>query len=155
MERVREKIKQYQKKAYEYAGDLRDVRVAGLAVFLIVVLLISWSGIKVIDTNYSLQKQIAELQQQNRLQKLEDNNLKLQHQYFNTNQYLEITARQEFGLAASGEKVLVVPANVAMAHTVAIPSLDQQAKTATVSHQPAYQRNFQAWMNFFLHRQSP
>jgi len=150
---VEEKLKAYQKKAYEYAGDLRDVRVAGLAVFVVVVLLISWSGIKVIDTNYSLQKQINSLEQQNRLQQLEDNNLKLQNQYFNTNQYLDVTARQEFGLAAPGEKVIVVPRNVALAHTANIPSLDQQAKTATVNHQPAYQRNFQAWMNFFLHRQ--
>jgi len=150
---VEEKLKAYQKKAYEYAGDLRDVRVAGLAVFVVVVLLISWSGIKVIDTNYSLQKQINSLEQQNRLQQLEDNNLKLQNQYFNTNQYLDVTARQEFGLAAPGEKVIVVPRNVALAHTANILSLDQQAKTATVNHQPAYQRNFQAWMNFFLHRQ--
>lgn len=138
---------------YEYAGDLRDVRVAGLVVFLVVVLLISWSGIKVIDTNYSLQKQITQLQQQNKLSQLEDNNLRLQNQYFNTNQYLDITARQEFGLAASGEKMLIVPTNVALAHTQNIPSLEQQTKAATVSHQPAYQRNFQAWMNFFLHRQ--
>ena len=150
---MEEKLKAYQKKAYEYAGDLRDVRVAGLAVFVVVVLLISWSGIKVIDTNYSLQKQINSLEQQNRLQQLEDNNLKLQNQYFNTNQYLDVTARQEFGLAAPGEKVIVVPRNVALAHTANILSLDQQAKTATVNHQPAYQRNFQAWMNFFLHRQ--
>ncbi len=150
---MEEKLKAYQKKAYEYAGDLRDVRVAGLAVFVVVVLLISWSGIKVIDTNYSLQKQINSLEQQNRLQTLEDNNLKLQNQYFNTNQYLDITARQEFGLAAPGEKSIVVPRNVALAHTTDIPSLDQQAKTTAVNHQPAYQRNFQAWMNFFLHRQ--
>lgn len=150
---MEEKLKAYQKKAYEYAGDLRDVRVAGLAVFVVVVLLISWSGIKVIDTNYSLQKQINSLEQQNRLQELEDNNLKLQNQYFNTNQYLDVTARQEFGLAAPGEKSLVVPRNVALMHTADIPSLDQQAKTTTVNHQPAYQRNFQAWMNFFLHRQ--
>ncbi|HKR82408.1 MAG TPA: septum formation initiator family protein [Candidatus Saccharimonadales bacterium] len=150
---MQEKIKQYQKMMYEYAGDLRDVRVAGLVVFLVVVLLISWSGIKVIDTNYSLQKQITQLQQQNKLSQLEDNNLRLQNQYFNTNQYLDITARQEFGLAASGEKMLIVPTNVALAHTQNIPSLEQQTKAATVSHQPAYQRNFQAWMNFFLHRQ--
>ena len=139
---------------FEYAGDLRDVRVAGLVVFLVVVLLISWSGIKVIDTNYSLQKQITRLKQQNELRQLEDNNLKLKNQYFNTNQYLDITARQEFGLAAPGEKVLVVPTNVAMAHTQNILTLEQQTKATTVNHQPAYQRNFQAWMNFFLHRQT-
>ncbi|HSX07279.1 MAG TPA: septum formation initiator family protein [Candidatus Saccharimonadales bacterium] len=150
---MQEKIKQYQKMIYEYAGDLRDVRVAGLVVFLVVALLISWSGIKVINTNYTLQKQISQLQQQTRVQQLEDNNLKLQNQYFNTNQYLDITARQEFGLAAPGEKIVVVPTSVALAHTVDVPSLAQKEKTTTVNHQPAYQRNFQAWMDFFFHRQ--
>lgn len=154
MESVQEKIKIYQQKATAYAEELRDVRVMGLVVFAVVVLLISWSGVRVIDTNYDLQKQITRLKQQNQLHTLANNNLKLQNEYFNTNQYLEITARQNFGLAKPGEKVLVVPRAVALAHTTEVPTLDQQAERATISPQPAYQRNFQAWMNFLLHRQS-
>ena len=56
------------------------------------------------------------------------------------------------GLAAPGEKEVVVPASVALAYTVNLPS---PAKTdGTKAKQPAYQRNFESWVDFFLHRQN-
>ncbi|HEX3568208.1 MAG TPA: septum formation initiator family protein [Candidatus Saccharimonadales bacterium] len=149
------KIKQYQEKIMPYVYQLRDVRVMGLVMFLVVVLLISWSGAKVIDTNYGLQKQISQLEQQTQVQQLKNNNLKLQNEYYNSNQYLELTARANFGLAAPGEKELIVPQTVALAHTTNVPSLDQTQPSKAPAKQPAYQRHFQAWMDFFLHRQSP
>ncbi|MFA5004462.1 MAG: septum formation initiator family protein [Candidatus Saccharimonadales bacterium] len=135
-----------------YLASLRDVRNVGLLVFVIIVLLISWSGIKTIQTNYGLQKQISVLSQENQLQNLENTNLQLQNQYLNTNQYLELTARQNFGLGAPGETELLVPGDVAMAHTVAQPG-DVTAKTS-LPKQAVWQRNFEAWMNFLLHRPS-
>src|SRR6266480_2531336 len=81
-----------------YAGRLSDVRFVGQAVFVVIVLLISWSGVKTIQTNYGLQKQITALNQQNSLQKLRNENLALQNQYLNSNQYLELAARENFGL---------------------------------------------------------
>lgn len=134
-----------------YAGRLTDVRFLGQVLFVVLVLLISWSGIKTIQTNYGLQKQISTLNQQNSVQKLENDNLQLKNQYLNSNQYLELSARQNFGLAAPGEKELIVPQNVAMAYTVELPS--DNASGAKVK-QPAYQRNFQSWIDFFLHRQN-
>jgi len=141
-------------KMYEYVLQFRDVRAAGLLLFVVIVLLISWSGVKVIDTNYRLQKQISELSQQTQVQSLSNTNIKLQNEYFQTDQYLEIAARQNFGLAKAGETVLNVPQNVAMAHTIVVPDADQVQARQTQSKQPAYQRNFQAWMNFLLHRQT-
>jgi cell division protein FtsB len=142
-------------KVYDYVLQFRDVRAAGLLLFLVVVLLISWSGIKVIDTNYHLQKQISQLEQEVQVKQLGNTNIKLQNQYFQTDQYLEIAARQNFGLAKAGEVVLNVPQNIALAHTVDVPDVDQVEAKKTRAKQPAYQRNFQAWMNFLLHRQTP
>ena len=142
----------YQEKIWGYAQNLRDPRIIGLLLFLVVVLLISWSGIKAIETNYGLQKQIAKLEQQNEVSKLTNENLKLQNDYYNTPQYLELAARKDFGLAAKGETVLIVPKDVALAHTVDLPQ-DKAAKEAEKqSKKPAYQRNFEAWMDFFLRR---
>jgi cell division protein FtsB len=132
---------------------MNDPRFVGQLIFVVVVLLISWSGVKTIQTNYGLQKQITALNQQNALQKLQDDNLALQNQYYNSNQYLELSARQNFGLAAPGEKEVVVPASVAQAYTVNLPGL-ATPDTATKAKQPAYQRNFQSWVDFFLHRQN-
>jgi cell division protein FtsB len=141
-------------KIYDYVLQFRDVRAVGLLFFLVIVLLISWSGVKVIDTNYRLQKQISGYQQQNQVQQLANTNVKLENQYFQTNQYLDISARQNFGLAAPGETVLNVSTAVALAHTVDLQDIEQVQATKTKAKQPAYQRNFQAWINFLLHRQA-
>jgi cell division protein FtsL len=150
---MKEKIKHYQKKLLSYLEHLYDVRVIGMLLFLVVVLLISWSGVKVIDTNYRLQRDISKLQQQNDVQKLSNENLRFEKDYLNTTQYLDITARKNFGLAAPGETVLLVPKEAALAHTVDLPDLEKIEVAKTTAKQPAYQRNFQAWISFFLHRQ--
>lgn len=143
---------EHKDKAIYYIRRLGDVRFAGQIVFVVIVLLISWSGVKTIQTNYGLQKQIAAAKQQNELQKLQNNNLELQNEYYNSDQYLDISARQNFGLAAPGEKMVIVPEKVALAHTVDLPS-DKKVQTAQ-QKKPAYQRNFESWVNFFLHRQA-
>lgn len=152
---MKQKWQDYQQKALDYYQQLHDLRVLALVGFVVIVLLISWSGVKTIDTNYGLQKQITELQQQNQLQQLTNANLQLANEYYDTPQYLEIAARENFGLAAPGETELIVPRSVALAHTInPLPSADQAQAGKTKAKQPAYQRHFQAWMNFLLHRQN-
>jgi cell division protein FtsB len=129
---------------------LGDIRFVGQLLFVAIVLLISWSGIKTIQTNYGLQKQISVLNQQNTVQRLQNNNLALQNDYLNSNQYLELSARQNFGLAAPGEQELIVPASVALSYTTNVPSPSTPIPAS--AHQPAYQRHFEAWVDFFLHR---
>ncbi len=149
---IQTKIEPYVAVARTYLLSLRDIRNVGLLVFTVIVLLISWSGVKSIQTNYGLQKQISRLAQENQLSELQNTNLALQNQYFNTPQYLEITARQNLGLVAPGETELLVPSSVALSHTVKQP--DAAAAKTEVPKQPFWQRNFQAWINFFLHRPS-
>lgn len=133
-------------------AQFRDVRAVGLLLFLAIALMISWSGVKAIQTNYELQRQISQLRQENAVRQLENNNIKLQNQYFETDQYLELKARQSFGLGQPGETLTLVPADVAMSYVTeaaAAPEAD-----AAEAKAPAYQRNFEAWIDFFLHRQS-
>jgi cell division protein FtsB len=144
------KLQPYLVMARAYLLTLRDVRNVGVLVFTVILLLITWSGIKAIQTNYGLQKQIAQLQQENDVQQLENGNLAFQNQYFATNQYKEITARQNLGLGAAGETELLVSKAVALQHTVRMPGT-ATAKT-TVPDQPFWQKNFRAWIDFFLHR---
>jgi len=131
--------------------QLQDVRVAGLLIFGIIAILVTWSGIEAVDTNYSLQQQISQLQQQNNLQKLQNNNLSLQNQYYQTNTYLELQARQLLGKASPGEKLIIVPQNVAMTYIVPLPGA-MNTSSSTSPSQPSYQKNFEAWINFFFHR---
>ncbi len=110
--------------------------------------MISWSGVKSIQTNYQLQKQIADLNEQNNVQQLQNGNLKLQNQYYNSKQYLELSARENFGLAAPGEKELLVPTQVAWEHTVNLPS----SVVTAANQKPNSESNFESWVDFFLHR---
>src|SRR3990167_10839040 len=112
-------------KKHPLTQQLRDPRAIGLVAFGIVAVLVTWSGIKAVQTNYGLQKQIARLQQQNEVHNLENTNLKLQNEYLNTDQFLELAARREFGKAAPGETVLLVPKSIALAH---VADLDKSIK---------------------------
>jgi cell division protein FtsB len=132
--------------------QLRDIRVLGFAVFGVIVLLVSWSGVKVIETNYDLQKQVSKIQQENQVSELENNNLTLQNQYYNTDQYVELQARRQFGKGLPGEKLVLVPKSVALAHTVDVSRDDVQPGVYKSSgHKPLYQRNFEAWRDFLTH----
>lgn len=142
----------YQEKILVSARRLTDVGFMGQVLFVIIVLLTSWSGIKTIQTNYGLQKEISALNQQNQLKKLENENLALKNEYYKSSQYLELAARQSFNLAAPGEKEVIVPESVALSYTIDLPEPAKADETKAV--QPAYQRNFESWRDFFLHRQS-
>ena len=148
---ILEKLDPYIVKGKTYLLTLRDVRNVGVLVFTVILLLITWSGIKAIQTNYGLQKQIAQLQQENDVHKLENANLAFRNEYYKTNQYKEITARQNLGLGAPGETELLVSKETALAHTVKQPGTATAGKT-TVPTQAFWQRNFRSWIDFFLHR---
>ena len=145
-------IQNYKQTATNFVQRLGDIRFTGQLIFVVVVLLVTWSGVKSVQTNYNLQKQISVLKQQNAVQQLENNNLKLQNDYFATDQYLELAARQNFGLANPGEKVLIVPESVALAYTVEVPAIADDISAE--AQKPGYQKNVESWVNFFLHRQN-
>ena len=147
-----EKIKSYQH--HPYFHQLRDVRVIGLIIFGIISLLVTWNTLGAIQTNFELQKQIARLDEQNKVHELENTNLKLKNEYLNTDHYLELTARKHFGKGAPGEKVLLVPKQVALSKTVDIkPEDEDRTDPANRPAKPIYQRNFETWMDFFFQRQ--
>jgi cell division protein FtsB len=131
--------------------QFRDVRAIGLLIFLAVALMVSWSGAKAIQHNYELQKRIAQLRQENEVAQLENANIKLQNQYYNSEQYLDLKARQIYGKGLPGETLLLVPRDVALSY--ASKTTTNKNEPTPQNQRPAYQRNFQEWIDFFLHRQ--
>lgn len=131
-----------------------DSRNAVLYVFCLIALAITWSGVKTLQNNYDLQKKISELKQQNTVLSLQNQNMALQNQYYQTDEYLDLSARQNLGLAAPGEKVLLVPKAVALKY------VDQSLAPASLSNDTADNRsllvkNLEAWRDFLLGRKSP
>lgn len=129
---------------------LSDTRVLSLLAFGVVALLVTWSGIKVVQTNYELEKKISVSRQENAIAELENANMKLKNQYYQSNQYLELTTRRQFGKAAPGEKLYTVPESVALSKTVESQSTPEIMAKQEDEKKPAYQRNFNAWMDFLF-----
>ena len=133
--------------------QLNDVRNIALYLFVLIVLAIAWSSVKTIQNNYELQKAISTLKQQNEVIKLTNQNIELQNKYLQTDQYLELAARQSLGLAAPGEKVLLVPKNVAMRYVD--PSLSKQTNQDpehNLDTRSKYIKNLETWRDFLLGR---
>ncbi len=129
---------------------LTDVRNIGLYIFTIVILAITWSGIKTVQTNYELQKKIATLKQQNTVLDLQNGNSALQNEYYKTAQYLELAARQQLGLAAPGETVLLVPQTVALKHFDSRVSVVNPPSTTDDQSKSKLVRNVEAWRDFLF-----
>lgn len=128
---------------------LKDVRVIGLIGFAVIALLVSWSSIGVIQQNFTLQQQIAQLEGEIAIQNLENANLELRNEYYNTDQYLELQARRQFGLAAPGETVLLVPERVALENSTEIPQ-DTADEEVEQIEKAWYRENLEAWGEFFF-----
>ncbi len=105
-----------------------------------------------LQTNFALEKKLAELKQREKVQVLENDNLKLKNKYLETDQYLELAARQQFGKAAPGERVYLVPRKVALAQTVEIPKAVPTSKPADLKTKPKYRQNLEDWIHFLLHK---
>ena len=130
-------------------GNARDVRFAGLVVFGVLVLLTSWSGVRIIEVNYELQKEIAGLQAKNQVRQLENQNVKLKNQYLTTDTYLELSARQQLGKGGKDETLILVPKEIALAHA---PNLPETAATQTAKAQTkGAMHNLRAWRDFYFH----
>jgi cell division protein FtsB len=134
--------------------QLSDVRNIVLYVFALLVLAITWSTIKAIQANYELQKQISEIAQQNQVLSLENQNKALKNKYYETDAFLDLAARQNLGLAAPGEKVLIVPSAVAMKFVDRSVIASTKPQTTTPDTRSKYEKNIEAWRDFILGRKS-
>ncbi len=143
------KMQEIKKKLLKMVESLSDTRVLTILAFGLVAVLVTWSGIRVVQTNYELEKKIAVAKQKNDIAILENQNLELKNKYYESNQYLELAARRQFGKAAAGEKLYIVPDSVAMAKTSDNPD-QKKSPQAQNEKTNKYTSNLQAWQDFFL-----
>jgi len=147
------KIKFYKTRLKGLILKFRDIKFAGQFILLVAVLMISWSGVKAINLNNKIQKEILTTKQENEIQSLENQDIKLQNLYYSSNQYLDIQARSNYGLGEKGEKEIIVPSNVAWRYVPKIKlPLNQQLSSKL--EEPSYERNVQAWFRVLLNQPS-
>jgi hypothetical protein len=82
-------------------------------------------------------------------------NTDLKNKYLQTDEYLELAARQNLGLAAPGEKVLIVPKNVAMKYVdTSLGKASAPVVDAPEDHRSRFAKNIEAWRDFLLGRKN-
>lgn len=127
----------------------KDVRFLVLIAFAALMLLTSWSAVRILETNYHLQQNIARIDQENQLAELENQNLKLTNAYYETDTYLELAARRQYNKGLPGEKLIIVPKEVAMKRAANVKVVDR----IIPSNQAAltgYKKNLADWFRFFF-----
>lgn len=100
-----------------------------------------WSTVQAIQHNFTLQQQIDALEQQIAVEELQNKTLQLQKSYYNSDQYLELSARERMNLAQPGEKLLMLPPNTVKSQPSSVAPGEQ-----TVSERS----NFAQWMYFLF-----
>lgn len=101
-----------------------------------------WGTVQTLQKNFTYQQQVDSLAQNVELERLRNQNLKFQQQYYKSEEFLELSARQRLGKASPGEKLIILPDSRNITDTVG----------TTTSQQPAAVRtsNLAQWMQFFF-----
>jgi len=106
----------------------------------------AWGSVSVMQRNYKLQREIDSKERQVTLMGLENERLKYEKKYYQSDEYKEMAVRQRLGLVIPGENVVILPANSAAAKQWDTSQQTKQAVTKPIE-KPS---NFETWMTFLL-----
>jgi len=104
----------------------------------------SWAigAIGVLNHNYDLQRQVDQAKLDNQIIELQNQNLKLEQAYFQTNEFLELQARALLGKAQPGE------------HLVLLPKSEKTTTNNPSATETVDKSNLNQWMEFLFGRRS-
>lgn len=127
---------------------LRDTRALALVGFAVIAVLVAWNSVGVLQQNYELEKKISSLKQRNDVAKLENENQKLRNKYYESDEYLELTARRQLGKAKEGEKLYLIPRSLAESSSINVKPIVEDIPEPEIQKNK-YQRNIESWIRFF------
>jgi cell division protein FtsB len=115
-------------------------------IVLLVAMLIggswAWSTVAAIQRNFGYQQQVDAMSQQIAVQELENKSQALQNKYYQSPEYLELSARERLNKAAPGESVIILPPNKVQP----VATADVQATETPITSRS----NFAQWMYFLF-----
>ena len=123
---------------------LVTIQNAGLAVALLIAAGWMWGAVNTLQRNYQYQRQVDANDATIKLMKMQNQNYTYQQAYLKSAEYLELSARSEFGLALPGEYMVILPSSENIKDTVPV------AGTVTVAATAKQQSNLSRWMDFFF-----
>lgn len=102
-----------------------------------------WGSLDGMQRNFALQREVDLKQRQLQLAELEKESLELQQNYYKTDEYQEIAARESLGLVMPGERVLILPPNSEAAKQPDAP----KGQAVRAQEQSS---NLEQWLNFLF-----
>jgi cell division protein FtsB len=116
-----------------------------LLVALLITMSWVWGTVQAIQQNFELQQQVDGLGQQIAYQDLQNQTLKFENQYYSSDEYLELSAREHLNKANAGEKLLILPPT-----TVSDKKSSDQPTVLPITKRS----NVQQWMYFLFGNKS-
>lgn len=110
-----------------------------LLVALLIAASFLWNTMDALQRNYQLQRQVDIMKQEVALYELENQTLEFQKKYYQSAEYIELSARQRLNKAAPGEKVIILP-----------PVQEKQQKPGLALRAKNNETNFEQWIHFFF-----
>ena len=101
-----EKLKKY------WQHITRRMSLSGLVGVVVVFVVVSlvFGSVQAIQENFQRQIEVDTAAQEVALLEVENETIRFQNQYYQSNEYLELQARKLLNKAAPGEKVIILPA---------------------------------------------
>ena len=122
---------------YRISSDLMTIDNLIIVVSIIVAVAWIWGSISAMERNYALQQQLEVRKRERLLTEIKHKTLQYESEYLKSDEYREIAARENLGLVAQGESVLILSE---------YPEEKAEASTSPTQKQS----NFSQWMNFLF-----
>lgn len=125
---------------FHYWRHYATIQNSALVLGLLIAVSWVWGTVGTLNRNFQLQQEVDQLDAQIELAKLQNQNLSYQKNYYNTTEYLELSARELLGKVVPGEHLVILPDSSNIKDTTTAPP----AKT---TEKPS---NFSQWMEFLF-----
>ena len=102
----------------------------------------AWGSISMMQRNYALQRSVDAQKREAELLELQVATMQYEQNYYKSDEYKDLAAREHLGLASPGEKVLFLPPN-----SDAAKNADKTVAKQAVADPPS---NLDQWLSFLL-----
>lgn len=122
----------------------RDILTLNNVVLVIALILCfswTWGAISSMTRNWALEEKLKSRQLESAKLELEVETLKLERQYYETEEYQELMARTKLGKKLAGETMVILPENSEAAKTKYIQKDTEKSE---------YRSNFSEWLDFLF-----
>ena len=137
MDKIKTKLRRVK---YYTKKDYLTVHNIAAAAALILGLVFTYNAITATTRNWQLEQKLKEAKLQSVKLELEVDTLKLEQNYYKTEEYQEIMAREKQGMMLEGETMVILPENTEAA-----------IKKYSEIDEPSQKRsNFDEWLDFLF-----